>query len=281
MLSNGILTYYDLKTDGEKGTFTVSKIKITKGPIENIEELISSGVSPESAVAINVHSYDEMRTLEVVFFTTKDVKIFCDLLNQVSRTNNVNAFQEEFNFKLVEGEASDKSVPKQPEYCNVLEGVFLKLGHVRKGWKRRHFRIKKCTNYAGSNAKPGLLECASSFSGGNVVSSVVLGNIHVSLDDDLCKGCTAIVVTSPDSTLNLSLALNSTIQRRLKDVSVILFTDGLRTIGDEGDVVDPTALANKNKKKTDNNDNQFTISPQILHFLAALQDACISSNIEV
>lgn len=284
IMSNGILTYYDLKTEGEKGTFNISKIKIINGPIENIWEIDSDGVPAETAVAVNVHSYDEMRTLEVVFFTRKDVKIFCGLLLQASVTHNIKEFQEEFDFKLADGEATDMSAPTLPEYCTVLEGVFLKLGHVRKGWKRRKFRIRKCTNYVGSNAKPGLLECGANLgsTSGSVVSSVILGNIVVRLDEDLCKGSTAVVVTSPESSLNVSVALDTTIQRRLKDVSVILFTDGLRAAGEEGEIVDPTVLSSsKNKKGEAGKDHQFTISPQIMHFLAALKDACVSSNIEV
>lgn len=281
VLSNGVLTYYDLKTQEEKGTFNISKLKIIQGPVENIQDLSANGASSDIAVAVNVHSYDEMRTLEVVFFTKKDVKIFCDLLLQASTTHNIKEFQQEFSLKLADGEMADMSAPTAPEYCTVLEGVFMKLGHVRKGWRRRKFRIKKCTNYTGDNAKPGILECASSLSGvtGVIVSSVLLGHIHVQLDEELCKGTIAIVVTCPESSINVAVALDTTIQRRLKDISIILYTDGLKSTGDE-EVVDPADVARKNKTSNQDDENLFTISPQILHFLAALKDACISSNIE-
>lgn len=286
ILSNGILTYYDVKTDGEKGTFNISKIKVIPGPIESIQELESNGVTADTGVAVNIHSYDEMRTLEVVCFSRRDVKKLCDLLILASTVNNVKQFQQEYGFISSEADnLGDMAAPALPEYCTVLEGVFLKAGHVRKGWKKRKFRIRKCTNYVGEDSKPGLLECGHSLavSTGNVVSTVVLGKIHVSLDDTLCKGSTAIVVTSAESSLSLSVALDTTtIHRRLKDVSVILYTDGLKAAGDDNDVVDPNTFQKKNGKgQLNDQDHQFHVSPQIMHFLAALKDSCLDSNIEV
>jgi hypothetical protein len=288
ILSNGMLTYYDVKTNGEKGTFNISKIKIIPGPVENLQDLQAGEVSSSTVgVPINIHSYDEMRTLEVIFFTSREVKIFCDLLIQASVIHNVKEFQDEHGFQLSHGDnLGDMSAPSAPEYCTVLEGVFLKLGHVRKGWKKRKFRIRKCTNYVGDDSKPGLLDCGSNMNaaGGNVISTVILGKIHVFLDENICKGSTTVVVTSVDSSLSVSVSADTTIHRRLKDISVILYTDGLKAgNGNENEVVDPSDMDKKSttkRKAKDGRDHEFSVSPQILHFLAALKDACLDSNIE-
>lgn len=86
--TNGVLTYYDLKTESSKGTFKISKVKLSIGPIENVWDLEANGVSCD-AIAVNIYSSDEMRTMELVFLSKVDVKTFCDTLLKASTEHNV------------------------------------------------------------------------------------------------------------------------------------------------------------------------------------------------
>ena len=84
---NGSLSYYDMKTQGLKGSFNISKVKVSFGAVENVWELESD--VPADAISIDLFSYEEVRNMELVFCTKREVRIFCRALANVSSLHNI------------------------------------------------------------------------------------------------------------------------------------------------------------------------------------------------
>jgi hypothetical protein len=262
---DGVLTYYTVNGDAVKGTFNIVKIKISAGPIENIWELESEAVPQDSAVAFDIYSYNDIRTLEVVFYTPEDGRALLLGLRKTTALSNVKAFLEEYeslhfgttssnNPKgALSGRDEDNqnapdaiqsidsmnqpagsvimhqnsrslSIVHAAEYLTVMEGSLLKLGHIRKGWKKRYFRLRESKNPNRISKRiPGLLEFWSLFSGG-MIGTFFLGALHVKLDFTKYRGSVVISMVDKGSYINVP----ASVMRRVTDLDVIISADGIK-----------------------------------------------------
>ena len=79
------LMYSDALSGASKGSMNISNVTVCEGLRENIK---SSG-APKVAVSMDVCSFDDSRTLNVVFDSVAEAKQFLLLLYRCSRKHNV------------------------------------------------------------------------------------------------------------------------------------------------------------------------------------------------
>lgn len=295
---NAILTYYDVKTDSSRGNFNIREIKISFGAMENVWELETEDGMTADAIAIDIFSYSDIRNLELVLLSRNDVRVLCRSLAKVCSQHNIMTFLDEFDNKFgPEEPAVDKiedlaslnlsqsdnlitNPASSPVYVDVLTGVFLMHSYSRDTWKKRTFRIRKCTSHV--SLYPGVLES----SGGSVDTEISLRNIEVRIDMTISQGSVVMIVqdlSKPAGAPAELLSVPRIIEgksgdnvRRVFEASIILYTNGMKLPTDSSDATKQEPISNSNSAKT----GPIDLAPNVLMFLAALKDAAISSNVE-
>lgn len=294
-----ILTYYDAKTESSKGNFNIKEIKISFGAMENVWELETEDGMTADAIAIDIFSYSDIRNLELVLLTRSDVRMLCRSLAKVCSQHNVMAFLEEFDNKFGPEDSQVEKIEEQislnlsqsdnlitnpalsPVYVDVLTGVFLMHSYSRDIWKKRTFRIRKCTSHV--SMYPGVLES----SGGSVDTEISLRNIEVRIDTTGSQGSVVMIVqdlSKPAAAPAELLSVPRIIEgksgdnvRRVFEASIILYTNGMKLPTDSSD---SKIKQESISKSSSPNTGPIDLAPNILMFLAALKDAAISSNVE-
>ena len=85
LLSSCQLQYSDALTSQIKGSMSISNVSLREGARENAK---NSG-APKESFAMDICSFDDSRTLEVVFDTVADAKSFLQILYKCSRKQNI------------------------------------------------------------------------------------------------------------------------------------------------------------------------------------------------
>lgn len=98
LFSSFELTYSDTISNATKGTMNVSNVSIREGTRENTK--LSS--SPhKDAYAMDILSYEDSRTLEVVFDSMEEAKKFLRVLCKCSKKHNISVSKNYFLLLLL------------------------------------------------------------------------------------------------------------------------------------------------------------------------------------
>jgi len=85
LLSSYTLQYSDPLSNVIKGNMNISNVTVREGARENGK----NGGAPKEAIAMDICSFDDSRTLEVVFDAIEEAKQFLLVLHKCTRKHNI------------------------------------------------------------------------------------------------------------------------------------------------------------------------------------------------